>query len=142
MKIMTVILGLIMLLTGCQSTVTNTAVKADPNAPAEIRDVSVTDAQAAVSKAYSQFVDVRTVEEYAGGHAARAINIPLDTIAAKAGTLEKNKPVYLICQTGSRSRKAADVLKAAGFRTIFNVTGGTVAWKEASLPMENDAPHK
>lgn len=131
-----------MLLTGCQSTVTNTAVKADPNAPAEIRDVSVTDAQAAVSKAYSQFVDVRTVEEYAGGHAARAINIPLDTIAAKAGTLEKNKPVYLICQTGSRSRKAADVLKAAGFRTIFNVTGGTVAWKEASLPMENDAPHK
>lgn len=142
MKIMTVILGLIMLLTGCQSTVTNTAVKADPNAPAEIRDVSVTDAQAAVSKAYSQFVDVRTVEEYAGGHAARAINIPLDTLAAKADTLEKNEPVYLICQTGNRSRKAADVLKAAGFKTIYNVTGGTVAWKEASLPMENDPPHK
>lgn len=142
MKIMTVILGLIMLFTGCQSTVTNTAVKADPNAPAEIRDVSVTDAQAAVSKAYSQFVDVRTVEEYAGGHAARAINIPLDTLAAKADTLEKNEPVYLICQTGNRSRKAADVLKAAGFKTIYNVTGGTVAWKEASLPMENDPPHK
>ncbi len=142
MKIMTVILGLIMLFTGCQSTVTNTAVKADPNAPAEIRDVSVTDAQAAVSKAYSQFVDVRTVEEYAGGHAARAINIPLDTLAAKVDTLEKNEPVYLICQTGSRSRKAADVLKTAGFKTIYNVTGGTVAWKEASLPMENDASHK
>lgn len=142
MKTMTVILGFLMLLTGCQSTVTNTAVKADPNAPAEIRDVSVTDAQAAVSKAYSQFVDVRTVEEYASGHAARAINIPLDTLAAKADTLEKNEPVYLICQTGSRSRKAADVLKAAGFKTIYNVTGGTAAWKEASLPMENDAPHK
>ena len=131
-----------MLLTGCQSTVTNTAVKADPNAPAEIRDVSVTDAQAAVSKAYSQFVDVRTAEEYNGGHAARAVNIPLDTLSTKLDTLEKNEPVYLICQTGNRSRKAADVLKGAGFKTIYNVTGGTVAWKEASLPMENTSPHK
>ena len=138
MKIMIVFLALMMLLAGCQSTAMNTAVKTAPDAPAEIRDISVTDAQAAVSKAYSQFVDVRTVEEYAGGHAARAVNIPLDTLAAKADTLEKNEPVYLICQTGNRSRKAADVLKAAGFKTIYNVTGGTVAWKEAGLPMDVD----
>jgi rhodanese-related sulfurtransferase len=126
---------------GCQTASTN-AVSSGNTSVAEIRDVSVTEAQTAVSKAYSQFVDVRTIEEYASGHAARAVNIPLDSLPARLETLEKNEPVYLICQTGSRSRKAADVLKAAGFKTIYNVTGGTTAWKDASLPMENDAPHK
>ena len=132
MKLMTLVLGLLLLLTGCQSAATNTAVK---TATTEIRDISVTDTQAAVSKPNTQFVDVRTVEEYAGGHATNAINLPLVTIRAKLDTLKKDEPIYLICQTGSRSRKAADVLKEAGFKTIYNVTGGTSAWKTAGLPM-------
>lgn len=141
MKYIIVLSIALVLSVGCQTASTN-AVSSGSRSVAEIRDVSVTEAQTAVSKAYSQFVDVRTAEEYAGGHAARAVNIPLDTLAAKVDTLEKNEPVYLICQTGNRSRKAADVLKTAGFKTIYNVTGGTVAWKEASLPMENAPPHK
>ncbi len=111
------------------------------NLPSEIKEVSPAEAQAAVSKAYSQFIDVRTAEEYAGGHAARAVNIPLETISSKLGTLEKNEPVYLICQTGNRSKKAAAILKESGFNNVLNVTGGTVAWQAAGLPMETKSPH-
>ena len=49
--------------------------------------------------------------------------------------LEKNEPVYLICQTGNRSRKAAQMLVDAGFPQAISVAGGTEAWKAAGLPM-------
>ena len=62
-------------------------------------------------------------------------------MTAKLDTLEKNEPVYVICQTGNRSKKAADILKNAGFNNVLNVTGGTVAWQTAGLPMETTSPH-
>ncbi|MBK8304634.1 MAG: rhodanese-like domain-containing protein [Chloracidobacterium sp.] len=129
------------LLTGCQSASTRNTDSGVANVPTDIKEVSPTEAQAAVSKAYSQFIDVRTAEEYAGGHAARAVNVPLDTISSKLDTLEKNEPVYLICQTGNRSKKAAAILKESGFNNVLNVTGGTVAWQAAGLPMETKSPH-
>jgi rhodanese-related sulfurtransferase len=89
-----------------------------------------------VQAAYSQFVDVRTPEEYAGGHAVRAINIPLSELPAKLGRLEKNEPVYVICQSGRRSKEAADILNRNGFKWVFNVTGGTNEWTAQGLPME------
>ncbi|MBK6725025.1 MAG: rhodanese-like domain-containing protein [Acidobacteria bacterium] len=112
-----------------------------PNAAAEIKEGSPREVQQAVSKAYSQFIDVRTPDEYATGHAARAENIPLDTLTASFDKLEKNEPVYIICETGNRSSQAASILNDAGFKNLVNVTGGTVAWKSAGLPVETGSPH-
>jgi rhodanese-related sulfurtransferase len=106
-----------------------------------IREVSVNDARRETEKAYSQLVDVRTVEEYDSGHAERARNIPLDTLPSKLDILEKNEPVYLICESGNRSKKAAEILKQAGFADVINVAGGTKAWKAAGLPIETKPPH-
>jgi len=128
-------------LTGCQSASIKNTNSGVPNVAVEIKEVSPADAQKAVSKAYSQFIDVRTPEEYAGGHAARAENVPLDTLTVNFDRLEKNEPVYIICQTGNRSRQAAGILKEAGFNNVLNVTGGTVAWQAARLPMETKPPH-
>lgn len=89
-----------------------------------------------VQAAYSQFVDVRTPEEYAAGHAVRAINIPLGELPARLGRLEKNEPVYVICQSGRRSKEAAEILKQNGFGWVFNVSGGTNEWQSLGLPME------
>lgn len=136
------ILSIALVLTvGCQSASTKSAGPAAPNAVGEIKEVSPAEAQKAVSKAYSQFIDVRTPEEYIGGHAARAENVPLDTLSANFDKLEKNEPVYIICQTGNRSKQAANILKDAGFKNLVNVTGGTVAWQAAGLPMETTPPH-
>ncbi len=100
-----------------------------------VSEVSPKEALPAVQAAYSQFIDVRTAEEYAAGHAARARNIPLDTLSANLDKLEKNEPVYIICRTDNRSRQAASVLVDAGFKQAIVITGGTEAWKAAGLPM-------
>jgi rhodanese-related sulfurtransferase len=102
----------------------------------EIKQVSVEQASAATGKPDVQFVDVRTVEEYEGGHATGAINLPLDGLEKELAKLDKNKPVYTICQTGRRSQKAAELLDQNGFKEIYNVTGGTSAWRAANLPLE------
>lgn len=105
-----------------------------------ISEMTPKEAQPLVSAAYSQFVDVRTPEEYAAGHAARAKNIPLDTLASQLDALEKGEPVYLICRTDNRSRQAAKILIDAGFKQAVVVTGGTEAWRSADLPMGGPPP--
>ncbi len=102
---------------------------------AGISEITPEAALPGVEAAYSQFVDVRTLEEYAAGHAYRARNIPLDTLATNLDRLEKNEPVYLICRTDNRSRQAAKILVDAGFSQAIVVVGGTEAWKAAGLPM-------
>ena len=126
---------------GCKTAQISKTDSGIPDTAAPIKDVSPAEAQAAVSKPYSQFVDVRTPEEYLGGHAARAINIPIDTLQSNLDMLEKNEPVYVICETGGRSRSAAVLLKNSGFNNVLNVSGGTAAWREANLPMETRPPH-
>lgn len=102
---------------------------------AGVSEISPTEARPAVEAAYSQFIDVRTPEEYASGHANRTRNIPIDTLAANLDKLEKNEPVYIICRTGNRSKKAAQILVDNGFSQAISITGGTEAWQAAGLPM-------
>jgi rhodanese-related sulfurtransferase len=104
--------------------------------PGSISEISAQAALPKVEGAYSQFIDVRTADEYASGHATRAINIPLDELPNRYDRLEKNEPVYIICETGRRSKEAADILSAKGFKEVISVTGGTAAWREAGLPIE------
>ncbi len=103
----------------------------------EIAQVSVTEAKKAIEeKKDAQFIDVRTPEEYAGGHAAGAKNLPLDKLDTELTKLDKDKPVYVICQTGRRSQKGSEILQKAGFKDLYNITGGTSEWMNAKLPTE------
>ena len=141
-RIIAILLAVLLIMTiGCDRPPAKKTDSGVPNVTSDIKEISPSEAQTAVAKAYSQFIDVRTPEEYSGGHAARSENIPLDTLTASFDKLEKNEPVYIICQTGNRSKKAAEMLKSAGFNNVLNVTGGTVAWQAAGLPMELKPPH-
>lgn len=103
----------------------------------EIAQVSVTEAKKALEENKSaQFIDVRTPAEYAGGHAVNAVNLPLDKLEAELASLDKDKPVYVICQTGRRSQKGSEILQKAGFEEIYNITGGTSEWIAAGLSTE------
>lgn len=141
MRILLMFISIAVLFSGCQKSGKTTTDSGVQTSSATVREASPVETQVAVSKAYSQFIDVRTPEEYAGGHAARAVNIPLDTLMGSLDRLEKNEPVYLICQTGRRSGQAAEMLNGAGFSNVINVTGGTTAWQAADLPMETKPPH-
>lgn len=81
-------------------------------------------------------IDVREPDEFAGGHVPGAVNIPLQTVPDSLDRLDPEKPVYVICQHGMRSERAATFLDARGFDTV-NVLGGTSAWAAADLPLEN-----
>ena len=82
------------------------------------------------------FIDVRSGDEYAFGHAQGAVNMPLDAFSeADVARLKQNKEVYVICQSGGRSSTATKALIASGVNAI-NVEGGTSAWQAAGLPME------
>jgi rhodanese-related sulfurtransferase len=105
-----------------------------------VNEITPQDALPRVQAAYAQFVDVRTPQEYVAGHAVRAINIPLEELPSKLDRLEKNEPVYIICQTGRRSREAGEILLKNGYPWVFSVTGGTSAWQTAELPMEGVRP--
>jgi rhodanese-related sulfurtransferase len=122
-------------ISGCSKAPTKTTDSPTIVTAKGVSELTPAQALPGTKAAYAQFIDVRTAEEFAAGHADRARNIPLDQLKTNLDKLEKNEPVYLICQSGRRSREAAEILVANGFSQAINITGGTNAWQEAGLPM-------
>ena len=84
-----------------------------------------------------ELIDVRTPAEFREVHVAVARNVPLDTLDPAALMHRpggpKDEPLYLICRSGSRGRKACEKFLAAGFSNVVNVEGGTLACIECGL---------
>lgn len=68
-------------------------------------------------------LDVRTAQEFATGNIDGFVNIPVDELRERAGELDKDKPVYVICQSGLISYIAARILAGRGFE-VYNFAGG------------------
>jgi rhodanese-related sulfurtransferase len=97
-------------------------------------------ALAGALEAGAPLVDVRTEDEYVGGHVPGATLLPLHELGQRHAELPAEEQVYVICQVGGRSAAAVAALNRAGYRTV-NVSGGTVAWVEAGRPVvEGPAP--
>ncbi|WP_420321200.1 rhodanese-like domain-containing protein [Flagellimonas sp.] len=80
-----------------------------------------------------QLVDVRRPEEYDLGHISGAININIldsEGFEKGAASLDKQKPVYIYCQAGKRSKKASEKLKAMGFTAIYDYSDGYGSWEQ------------
>jgi rhodanese-related sulfurtransferase len=83
-------------------------------------------------------LDVRTPGEHAAVHVPGAKLIPLDELDAAAFHRGRNgdaSPVYVLCQSGGRARRAVEKLKLAGLHGCVVVAGGTQAWIDAGLPV-------
>lgn len=75
-------------------------------------------------------VDVREPDEFDGGHLEGAWNFPLDTLAEKSGALTGTAPVYLICETGPRSRRACQLVRKSHPEAgVFWIAGGMRQYK-------------
>lgn len=101
-----------------------------------IPTIQVTEVQEKLKQG-NQFVlvDVRQPEEYQAGHIAGAKLIPLGELPRRLKDLPKNKEIALVCATGNRSGTAAKMMLEAGLNA-FNVPGGMLAWRRASLPVK------
>ncbi len=83
-------------------------------------------------------VDVREPWEYQQGHIPGAVLMPLGQLAARIGELDLEKPVAVICATGNRSQSASALLGQKGFKTVYNVVGGTMQWMRSGLQIERN----
>ena len=68
-------------------------------------------------------LDARTAGEYRRGHVEGFVNIPVDELRDRMNEIEKDKPVYIICQSGLRSYIASRILTGNGYET-YNFSGG------------------
>jgi rhodanese-related sulfurtransferase len=83
-------------------------------------------------------VDVRTPQEFRGGHLPGAINIPLQDFARRYGELAEyqGRELVLYCETGARASYAGRYLNSRGFTELRFLEGHMGAWRKAGMPQE------
>ncbi|HUW97917.1 MAG TPA: rhodanese-like domain-containing protein [Acidiferrobacter sp.] len=109
------------------------------DAASGIQKVSSQEAVQLINRQGGVVLDVREAAEFQSGHIPRAINIPLGEVMSRGPELKKFKerPVIICCASGSRSARAAAVLKKDGFTSVHNLAGGVSAWRSHNLPIES-----
>jgi rhodanese-related sulfurtransferase len=76
------------------------------------------------------FIDVRTLAEYKMFHIEGVIHLPeILAYPSAADHMDRNRPVLIICMTGHRSPIAAYMLKKYGFKNVYHLSWGMLAWK-------------
>jgi rhodanese-related sulfurtransferase len=73
-------------------------------------------------------VDVRTPQEYAGGHIPGAVNVPVDELRSRLSELPRDRELAVYCQVGQRGYLATRILAQAGFE-VANLGGGYKTYK-------------
>jgi len=83
-------------------------------------------------------VDCRKEQEHAAGHITGSRHIPLAELMERSGELKrkKPKPVLAIGATAREASQAANILRRAGFESVFTIKGGLPAWTKQHLPLE------
>ena len=71
-------------------------------------------------------LDVREADEFRSGHIPGAVNVPLSAI--EQATLPKDKPLYVYCLRGTRSKQAVSCLKQMGYQNVRSI-GGITSYK-------------
>lgn len=126
-----------------------------------VKNVTVRDAHDSQGEG-STYVDVRSIPEFAQGHPAGAVNVPLLHRDERTGQMVPNRDFLPVmranfaadaklligCQVGGRSAQAAQLLASAGFQEVANVVGGyggardpmtgavrAEGWTQAGLPV-------
>lgn len=82
-------------------------------------------------------MDVRTQQEYLGGHLQDSMNIPLEELSFKIASLVplKTTRVFCYCEHGNRSYEAAKALRAMGYQLAYSLDGGILNWEKKGLPV-------
>ena len=110
----------------------------DVNQPGTVPEVLSADLPAGVF-----LLDVREDDEWTAGHAPDAVHVRLGEVGARVDELPRDREVYVICRSGTRSAYATQALTAGGLNAI-NVADGMTGWAVAGRPMiseDGSEPH-
>ncbi len=81
-------------------------------------------------------IDVREPGEYASGHIPNARLVPLARILSAPAASVGEDNVIFVCEVGQRSAVAAEVAASLGKERLYNLEGGTSAWRTLGFPIE------
>lgn len=82
-------------------------------------------------------LDVREDGEFKEGHVINARHIPVGVLESRCNELEtfKEKPLIVYCRSGQRAAKASSILQRQGFKFVYKLNGGIMAWTGANMPV-------
>jgi rhodanese-related sulfurtransferase len=118
-----------------------TSIQAEDEAAMAVEKMDVNSAREYVAQHESAvIVDVRTPAEYEMSHITGAMNVNVqdDDFESMVAALDKDKTYLVHCTRNpenGRSSRALDTLQSLGFKNLYSLEGGYVAWKEAELPL-------
>jgi phage shock protein E len=124
-------------LTSCSSGSTTTTANAEAiQAGGPVRVGVAEFATLAVSPEV-RVIDVRTPEEFADGHIAGAVNIPVQSsdFSARIAELDPSTTYAVYCRSGNRSQPAVAAMSEAGITTVFELSSGTKGWVSEGQPL-------
>lgn len=94
-----------------------------------LRNLTSDDFQEAMDKDKHVLIDVREPGEVKQGYIPGALNIPLSSMGRRLAEIPKDRPIYLYCRSGMRSKQAARILTKNGFIDVSHLKGGIMAWR-------------
>lgn len=107
----------------------------------EVPSVTVEEFKSALDSRQRDYsiIDVRSMEEFAAGRIANAINVPRGRAewGVPAVVRDSGRRIYVYCRSGNRSAYVVKMLLEVGYTDVVNVTGGFKAWLLAGFPYYN-----
>jgi len=122
MKTFFVVTALSFLMVACSGNANSTEAISEKITAAEAKSMLDSDPDIII-------LDVRTQSEYAEGHLAGAVLLPVTEIATLAASTipDKNATYLIYCRSGNRSAQAIDLLEDLGYRVLYDF-GGIIDW--------------
>jgi thioredoxin len=95
--------------------------------------VSVSEFEQVIRTDNIQLIDVRTPEEFQQGNIPNSLNIDIyrEDFEHEINSLDKSKPLAIYCKSGGRSASAVELAHKLGFKKIYELDGGYMAWEKS-----------
>lgn len=97
-------------------------------------NVSPQQAHELIANGSVEVIDVRAAAEWERGHVPGARLLSLDEVRANPALLPR-EGILFVCAGGVRSQTAARVAAQHGIKRVYSLTGGTLSWVKAGLPL-------
>ena len=103
----------------------------------DVKQVNSIEFKKIIKDSSGTLLDVRTLGEFKNGHIKEAgqLNYYALDFRKKLLLLPKNQPIYLYCNTGYRSQRAAQILVENGYKSVYNLEYGIMEWNQQNLPV-------
>lgn len=111
------------------------------NAQAEVNSLLPAEFKALAAKTKGIIIDVRNKEEYDFAHIENAIQVGVESedFIYRIRELDKNKAYFVYCSMDKRSDTAIHIMQSEGFKNVYGLKGGFLAWKKEQLPVVKHA---